>query len=204
MFNYLRKFYLIVAIGLLLLLVTEVQPVRAQDPTPVIPTVTSTSTGPVIRVIPSGQDQINVRSGPGYSYPLIGVLILGQEMPAKGKTSGGDWIMVEYPGVPDGIGWVYSAYVGIFGGDVPIVEPPPTPTPKYTPTIDPTLASMFAYTLEPTRLPTFTPGQPFSIPTYEDMSTAPIVETDVPMGLIIFVLGAVGILLGIITLTQRR
>jgi hypothetical protein len=186
------------------LLFNWVQIVIAADDDPPVPTVTSTATGPYIRVTAYDQDQVNVRSGPGVTYPIVGVLLAGQEMPAIGRTSGGDWIFIKYPGVQDGEGWVYSALVDVYGGELPIIEPPPTPTPQFTPTIDPTLAAQFAYTQAPTKLPTFTPAAPVVIPEFEDNPPVKLIDVGIPTGLIIFVMGGLGLLLALVTLTRRR
>ena len=136
-------------------------------------------------------------------YPKVGVLIIGQQLPAKGRTAGGDWILVEYPGVQGSVAWVYSPLVNLIGGDLPIVEPPATPTPLYTPTIDPTLAARFVITSVPTRLPTFTPPPPLIVPTYpaEAQSNLP---GGVPMGLIIFLSVSAGSFIGLFTLARGR
>ena len=129
-------------------------------------TVTGTPEGPVI-VVP---DQVNVRLGPGTNYDKVGVLIAGQEVPALGRTPGGLWIQIVYPGVPGNIAWVYAPYVVLDTAQqlLPIIEPPPTPTPRMTPTIDPTLAAQFNLgEAPPTRLPTFTPAEPVVQPTFE-------------------------------------
>ncbi len=153
---------LAIAGGLLALAATRPAPV-AQQPTPV-PTVTSTPTGPFILV----PEQVNVRSGPGTNYDLIGVLISGQTAPAVGRSPGGEWIQIVYPGVPGNVAWVYAPLVRLQGqGVLPVVEPPPTPTPQVTATIDPTLAAQFNLPLqEPTRLPTYTPVAPEPVPTF--------------------------------------
>src|SRR5512139_1613262 len=130
----------------------------AQQPTVSIPTVTSSPSGPVVTVN-SDQDIINVRSGPSTDYPIVGVLVAGQQVPALGRSAGGDWVEIVYPGVEEGVAWVYS-YLVTVNQLLPIVEPPPTPTPRVTPTIDPTLAAQFVIELAPTRLPTFTPPPP--------------------------------------------
>jgi len=132
----------------------------------VVSTVTGTPEGPVI-VVP---DQVNVRLGPGTNYDKVGVLIAGQEVPALGRTPGGLWIQIVYPGVPGNIAWVYAPYVVLDTAQqlLPIIEPPPTPTPRMTPTIDPTLAAQFNLgEAPPTRLPTFTPAEPVVQPTFE-------------------------------------
>lgn len=197
-------FFLVTLIITTYFLFNWVQIVHAAEGTPPVPTVTSTPTGPMVRVTAYDQSQINVRSGPGVTYLLVGVLLVGQDAPALGRTAGGDWILIEYPGVQDGQGWVYSSLVSVYGGELPIVEPPPTPTPQFTPTIDPTLAAEFAYTVAPTRLPTFTPAPPVVIPEFEDSVPAGLIDIGIPMGLVIFILGVLGILLALVTLTQRR
>lgn len=129
------------------------------------PTVTGTPAGPMI-LVPG--DFVNVRSGPGTSpYEQIGVLLQGQVAPALGRSAGGDWIQIQYAGVPGNVGWVYANLVLLQGqGFLPIVEPPPTPTPRITATINPTLAAQFnLLNVTPTRLPTFTPAAPVVQPT---------------------------------------
>lgn len=136
------------------------------------PTVTGTPTGPMI-LVPG--DFVNVRSGPGTSpYELIGVLLQGQLAPALGRSIGGDWIQIQYPGVPGNVGWVYANLVILQGqGFLPVVEPPPTPTPQTTATINPTLAAQFnLLNITPTRPPTFTPAAPVVQPTIAPPATS--------------------------------
>lgn len=161
-----------------------------QQPTVSIPTVTSSPSGPVA-VVNADQDQINVRSGPGTEYPIVGVLVAGQRVPALGKSPGGSWVLIAYPGVTGGVAWVYSFNITV-RGELPIVEPPPTPTPEVTPTIDPTLAAQFVIELQPTRLPTYTPAVPVMVPTF---AAPPTVRSrvGVPMGFLIIGLGVVGL-----------
>ncbi len=173
----------------------------AQQPTVSIPTVTGTVSGPIITVNVD-QDQINVRLGPNTDYPIVGVLVAGQKVPALGRSVGGDWVQIVYPGIEGGVAWVY-AYLVTVNSTLPVVEPPPTPTPRVTPTIDPTLASQYVINLQPTRLPTFTAPPPLAIPTYteEPLVTNP---SGLPMGLIIVGMGVVGIFGLLISLFQRR
>jgi len=128
-----------------------------------------TPTGIFITVTYS--DPINVRSGPStLIYPIIGQLFPGDVVPALGISPGRDWIQVSYPG---GTGWVYASdtYISISGGELRIIEPPPTPTPLATSTIDPTLAAAFNIQPTQTRMPTFTPPPPLEIPQFTDAST---------------------------------
>jgi hypothetical protein len=174
-----------------------------QQATVGLATVTGTPAGPMV-IVRSGQEQfINVRSGPGIFFPKIGVLLIGQKAPAIGRSAGGDWIIIHYEGVPGNTAWVYAPFVDVTPGNLPIVEPPPTPTPLQTSTIDPTLAAQFVVTAIPTRLPTYTPPAVLAIPTFtaDGGSTGP---GNIPMGLIIFALAAIGVLTGLFSLAQRR
>lgn len=166
-----------------------------------MPTVTGTPTG-VIATVRYDQEQIKVRTGPSTRYPQIGVLVSGQSVPVKGRSPGGDWLQIEYVGVPDSIGWIYAPLVSITAGELQIVEPPPQPTPLYTTTIDPTLAAQFITTPIPTRMPTFTQALAIVIPTFSDtISSSP---TAIPMGLIIIIVAGLGILLAIFAFIQGR
>ena len=172
-----------------------------QIPTVAIPTVTGTPAGAIVTVIRTGnQDQVNVRSGPGtIGYDIVGVLVVTQSAPALGRTPGGDWIQIVYPGVPGGVAWVYAPLVDLVG-TVPIVEAPPTPTPRVTPTIDPTLAAQFLIDVQPTRLPTYTPPPPITIPTFAP-DNALGSNSRLPMGLVIIgltVLGFFGMLISVL------
>lgn len=201
--KYLRSLLLIV-FSLLALVMLLVQTragqadVLAQIPTVAIPTVTGTPAG-AVAIVTMEQDQINVRSGPSTDYPIIGVLIAGQQVPALGRSVGGDWVQIAYPGVTGGVAWVYAPLVTL-EGSVRVVEPPPTPTPRTTPTIDPTLAAQFIIEIPPTRLPTFTPPGPLAIPTFP-VTDLPGNTGRVPMGLVITgmaVIGFFGILISIL------
>lgn len=193
--------FILVAI-LLLFLPNKNLFVHGQFPTVDIPTVTSSPRGPYVVVdgSMSANEPINVRAGPSGLTEKIGILLVGQEANALGKY--GDYIQIEYPGVVGGKGWVFANYVRLIGGDVPLVEPPPTSTPQTTKTIDPTLAAQFIITAQPSRLPTFTEPPPLAIPTFETQigSTA---TGGIPMGFIIIGLALLGVFLGLISIMRR-
>lgn len=173
--------------------------VSAQIPTVSIATVTSSPVG-ALAIVTMDQDQINVRGGPGTEYTIVGVLIAGQKVPAYGRSVGGDWIQISYPGVSGGLAWVYSPLVRV-EGSLPIIEPPPTPTPRTTPTIDPTLAAQFIVEIPPTRLPTFTPPSELVIPTFTSRD-ANTISDRVPIGLLIIGLGVIGLFGTVISLLR--
>ncbi len=151
-------------------------------------------------------DPINVRAGPSsYFYPKIGVLLPNQVAPALGRSPGGEWIQIEYLGVPGNVGWVYAPLVSLSpGARLKIVEPPPTPTPVATIAIDPTLAAAFIVPATPTRLPTFTPPAPVSVPTFVAPAPSAASSGGVPLGLIIVSLGALGIFGAFISFLRGR
>jgi len=190
------------ALGVFLLGIDAARASEAiQQPTVSIPTVTGTPTGPIAIVYSEPEDQINVRSGPDVFYPKIGVLINREEVPALARTEGGGWVKIVYPGVPEGVAWVYGAYVRVTG-ELPVVPKPPTPTPETTPTIDPTLASQFIAEIPPTRKPTFTPAPPLIIPTYQPVEISSAAG-GLPSGFIILGLASVG-LFGLLVSFLRR
>jgi uncharacterized protein YraI len=153
--------------------------------------------GMYITVI-TDEPQINVRMGPSSSiYPIVGTLPTGSTAPALGRSPGGDWIQIEYPGAPNNKGWVYSPLVQVSAGILRIVEPPPTPVPPATSTIDPTLAAQFNIVPTNTRLPTFTPPPSLTVPSYTEVSDSNS-WSSVPLALVIvalMVLGCIGFLL---------
>lgn len=165
----------------------------AQIPTGSIPTVTGTPVGALVIVMDSEVGYANVRSGPAtVGYDIVGILTEGASAPAIGRSPGGDWIQIIYPGAPGNVAWVYKDLVTL-RGTVPVIEPPPTPTPRVTATINPTLAAQFLVEIPPTRLPTFTPpGEIDPIPTYS-METPRLPANRLPMGMVIVGMGVLGL-----------
>ncbi|MEN6408517.1 MAG: SH3 domain-containing protein [Anaerolineaceae bacterium] len=174
----------------------------AQQPTVAVPTVTGTPVG-ILATVNQDEEFVNVRSGPGTFYDKIGQLLPGQQIPVKGRTEGGLWLLIDYPGVPGNEGWVYSATVSLTPGELQVVEPPPTPTPAMTNTINPTLAAQFVITVAPTRLPTFTAPAPLSVPTF-NASSGTSGGAGLPMGLVITILASIGVLMGLASLIRGR
>lgn len=205
-FRNIRWFGLLI-VALLLVLssyaLTNFSTVSAQQPTGSIPTVTGTPKGPTATIrIGLTEDRVKVRSGPSVLYPQIGVILLGAEVPVVGKSAGGDWLVVEYPGVPGGIGWVWALYMNVTPGELAVIESPPLPEPIVTVTIDPTMAAQFITTPIATRLPTFTEPAPLTIPTYETSTGQTL--GGIPIGLIIIILAGAGILIALFSYFQVR
>jgi len=175
----------------------------AQIPTGSIPTVTGTPVGALAVVLDNEQGFINVRAGPStVAYEIVGVLVEGSQVPAVGRSPGGDWVEIVYPGVPGGVAWIWSDLVEV-RGSLPVVEPPPTQTPRVTATIDPTLAAQFLVEAPPTRLPTFTEPPPLNKPTIP--VDAPIAsQGPLPVGLMIIILALIGIFGTLISFVRSK
>lgn len=167
------------------------------------PSAEATSTGMFITVI-TDEPQINVRMGPSSSiYPIVGILARGATAAALGRSQGGDWVQIEYPGGPNNVGWVYSHLVQVSPGTLRIIEPPPTPVPPATATIDPTLAAQFIIVPTNTRLPTFTPPPSLTSPIYTQVpSTQP--QNSLSLATIIVALAALGVIGFVLSLIIRR
>lgn len=166
----------------------------AQLPTGSVPTVTGTPVGAIALILDSEQGTVNVRAGPStLAYDIVGVLVVGQEVPALGRSPGGDWVQIVYPGVAGGVAWIYTDLVEV-RGSLPVIEPPPTSTPQITPTIDPTLAAQFLVEIPPTRKPTYTSPPPLVLPTLPADSASAVPSSRVPMGLIIIGMAVIGLL----------
>jgi hypothetical protein len=92
------------------------------------------------------------------------------------------------------VGWVYATYVTVTGGELQVVEAPPTPTPLATATVNPTFAAAFVFQATSTSMPTFTPPPPLEVPHFEDssnsrptgLSSGVVVVGFVIIGLIVF------------------
>ncbi len=194
-------------LAILLIWISSASPLTvglAQEPTPTTAPQVS-PTGMYVTVI-TEEPQINVRMGPSSSvYPVVGTLLRGDTAPALGRSAGGDWVQIEFPGAPNNKGWVYSPLVSVSApGILQIVAPPPTPVPPATPTIDPTLEAQFTIIPTSTRLPTFTPPPSITMPAYtQDLPV--INRSPLPLGGIAVSLAVLGVLLfGVSLFINRR
>jgi hypothetical protein len=147
------------------------------------------------------RENINVRNYPSTLADQIGVVLPGQIVYVKGKTIAGDWLLIDYPGVSGGEGWVWALYMDVSGGELPIVEIPPTPAPKVTATIDPTLAAQFIITPNSTSLPTFTQPAQLVVPTYASGASS---TGRIPIGLVIIILIGLGAVIGLLSIYQSH
>lgn len=147
-------------------------------------------------------EPINVRGGPStVYYPIVGRVFPGDVLPALGVSPGREWVQVAYPDAPGGVGWLYAAYVAVSGGELRVVEPPPTQTPIATATINPTFAAAFIFQPTSTRMPTFTPPPPLAIPKFDDAAASP---SGLTSGVVMFSLLAIGGIVFLISFVLNR
>lgn len=72
-------------------------------------------------------NNVNMRTGPGTSYPVIATVTSGSAMLAKGRTVAIDWVFVNAGGQD---GWVYYSYIHLLSGalsGLPVVNTIVTP-----------------------------------------------------------------------------
>lgn len=154
--------------------------------------------------VTTDEPQINVRMGPSSSiYPIVGTLVRGETAPALGRSQGGDWIKIEFPGAPYNQGWVYSPLVQVTG-TLLVVGPPPTPPQPPTSTVDPTLAAQFTFLPTGTRPPTYTPPAPINTPSFS-LTQSSRLGSSIPLGVVILaflILGVVGFFISILPLRR--
>ncbi|NIO68795.1 MAG: SH3 domain-containing protein, partial [Anaerolineae bacterium] len=72
---------------------------------------------------------LNVRTGPGVAYPIIGGLSRGDTVEVTGKNVAGTWLQIAYSGRE---AWIAAAYVDLSDSlvTVPVVSAPLLPTPS--------------------------------------------------------------------------
>jgi len=95
------------------------------------PVPTQAPAGSVLNILQAA----NVRSGPGFNYPVIGGLSAGETTAAIGRDSSAQWYVISYSGAASGQGWV-SVLVSSYTGDtnsLPVIAPPPPPPPTNPP-----------------------------------------------------------------------
>jgi len=136
------------------------QPTSTPTP-PLLPTYTPTSesgsTGDQVNLtaMATALISLNVRTGPGTAFPVIGRLPDGDSAEIVGQDEGGYWWQIVFPG-ENNVGWIaaggdFSTAVNIDG--VPIVadnQPAPTPEPgeEPSPTPDALKPTIYSFTAD--------------------------------------------------------
>jgi PKD repeat protein len=117
--------------------------------TPATPELTPAATPPPGPPLVTPLTDLNIRSGPGVVYPVLGILRAGQNAEVTGLSADGAWWQIKFLGVAGERGWVAAQYVTTYNTDnVPVVQSPPlpvTPTPTPAPTHSPTPQAITAW-----------------------------------------------------------
>ena len=112
------------------------------EPEPGVPTATVTA--------PEG---VFIRTGPGTSYPSLGVAPYGETGTVIGVSEDGQWWVIDAPAMPGGQVWVSAAHVAVENvEDVPVVATPVLPTPVPTPTPVPPPSPSISFTADSTSI----------------------------------------------------
>ena len=118
--------------------------ITAPTPTPLPPVEIATPEAQApygVVIAPAG---VNVRTGPGSAYPIIGAANFGTEGAIIGRSADGAWWVTPVQGAPNRQGWVSADFVQAFNAaNVPVIDAPPlppTPTPPPTATPVPSMA----------------------------------------------------------------
>ncbi len=78
----------------------------------------------------AGQTFVNVRSGPGTAYAILGQLNAASlNSVIKGRNADGTWYQIAFPAAPDGVGWIFGDLVDVSGDTtgIAVVSAPPLP-----------------------------------------------------------------------------
>ncbi len=97
------------------------------------PALSATPRQPTLTVTPILIDgiltiKVNVRSGPGTGYDLLGQLEAGGKIQIIARDSQGTWYLILYPAAPQGRAWVAAQFVTVAPGTQVPVDATPTPT----------------------------------------------------------------------------
>ncbi|NLX09062.1 MAG: SH3 domain-containing protein [Chloroflexi bacterium] len=130
-------------------------PTGGDSPAPTtapVATAAPQTSGPTARI---NSPNLNVRQGPGTSYPAVGVLADGEVVPLVGRNNDSSWWAINYAG---GTAWIFAGLTATQGdtSSLPLVAPPPAP-PTNTPTNTPPPAAPADLVIDSLRLDPPTP-----------------------------------------------
>jgi uncharacterized protein YraI len=112
-------------------------------------------------------EYVNVRTGPGTNYPVLGVAAPGAAAEVTGKSADDGWWQVKVPTevYTPGLAWVSGGYVVTQNtADIPVVAAPPPPPPVPATPPPPVSGTGCTYVgQDPADGTTFTIGQPFTM-----------------------------------------
>lgn len=130
---------------------TPIPPTPTPEPPSATPTFEPTPAGPPVAI---ANDDINVRSGPGTDFDIVGGMFAGDRAAIISRNAAGDWLLLQFE---QGTGWVRSDFVTTEGDVSTVVvaqDVPNEPTASApTPTPLPTQPKATPLPLSPTNTP---------------------------------------------------
>ena len=114
-------------------------------------------------------DILNVRSGPGVEYPMVGYTTRASRYAYYGQDPQSGWYMINFDGV---IGYVSGKYVNVH-----TATPTATPTPTTAPTATPSPTPKPTATPQPTATPTPGTGEGYKMVRLKDTSVLNVRST---------------------------
>lgn len=107
--------------------VTDTDQVVINTPAPAQTPTAAAPAAPVAAQVTTN-DIVNIRSGPGTGYSLVGSAQVGEKFPVTGKNQAGDWWQINYNGQT---GWIFGQLVTASGTEGVAVAQniPALPTP---------------------------------------------------------------------------
>jgi hypothetical protein len=132
-------------------------------------------------------DFINIRSGPGTNYPVLGVAAPGATGEVTGKSQDAQWWQVKIPATsttPGGLAWVSASWVSTQNtGSVPVVQAPAPPPGISSTPIPPGATQCALIAQDPADGTIFSPDTPFSMKwTLQNASSTAWNMTDADLG----------------------
>lgn len=119
-------------------------PAPTRTPRPAATAAPTSTPAPTATAAPAASftvnsDAVNVRSGPGTSFGVLGSVQRGQIFRPSGRNPAGDWLTFDFNGQQ---GWIYAPLLLVTRADlIPVAAnipaPPPTPAPAAAPTQTP-------------------------------------------------------------------
>lgn len=113
------------------------EPTFTPLPSPTLVPSPTPEPAPEVSVPPDSATKINIRSGPGTDYPVLGQIEPGQSAPVTGRNQDNSWWQISLS--DNSLGWVFGELVQASGttGAVPVAEaPPPPPTATPAPQVE--------------------------------------------------------------------
>ncbi|MCB0083352.1 MAG: PD40 domain-containing protein [Caldilineaceae bacterium] len=84
----------------------------------------TTTENVITALVRTGEQRLNVRSGPGTDYPVIGKAAAGSTVAIIARNADQSWLQIRLDGIDGGFGWVATPFVAVTAplGDLPIVD----------------------------------------------------------------------------------